>query len=171
MTCHSMTIWRGAADRKKIGNWISTMFLFGEIGRHQKVIAIARSFFMMAIGGKPNDIFGMVNVAYLLNILDVFEKQWQSNYNINKTNYSSCLCKQKKYKNTSHEHTDRETDKTGVNFIKLLSAQCKLQIRWCIGEQQVGQLFFYWWLEYLFALFGSASVKTARKHVDEIDPK
>ena len=39
------------------------------------------------------------------------------------------------------------------------------------SEQQVGQLFFFWWLDCLFALLGSASVKAASKHVNENDPR
>ena len=51
-----------------------------------------------------------------------------------------------------------------------LSTQPKAQICWSTIAQQVGHLFFYWWLDCLFAPLGSLSVKAARKHVDYIDP-
>ena len=39
----------------------------------------------------------------------------------------------------------------------------------CTAAPQVGQLFFYWWLDCLFALLGSAHLKSVGKHVVEID--
>ena len=51
-----------------------------------------------------------------------------------------------------------------------LRAKCKVQILWSTTPQQVGQLFFYWWLYCLFALLRSELVKAAPKHVDEIEP-
>ena len=44
------------------------------------------------------------------------------------------------------------------------------QIKWSTAAQQAGQLFFYWWLDCLFALKGYVRVKAVCKHVDEIDP-
>ena len=52
-----------------------------------------------------------------------------------------------------------------------LSAQRKMQICQSTAAPQVGQLFFYWWLDCLIALLGLAGIKAVIKHIGEIDPR
>ena len=63
---------------------------------------------------------------------------------------------------------DKKIDQGSIS--SNLSSQYKAQICLRTASLQVSQLFFFSWLDCLFALLGSVHVKDARKHVDEIDP-